>query len=123
MKSYGNRVKYPRQFAAFPKASMCSLNDSVFSVHLALRQNLTISSVEQKCTFADGYTQLLLIKTDMLLAELKAPAAGRDKQAPDGLSPTRSVSSVRIAGRSRCDAAPDCEGGTLFLRTAKCKWN
>lgn len=42
---------------------------------------------------------------------------------PDGLSPSGSVSSVCIAGRRGRDAAPDGEGGTLFPRTAKCKWN
>lgn len=57
----------------------------------------------------------------MLLTKQKASVADRDKYIPDGLSPTGSVSSVCISGRRRCDAAPDGEGGTLFLQAAKCK--
>ena len=57
----------------------------------------------------------------MLLTKQKASVADRDQHLPDGLSPSGSVSSVCISGKRRCDAAPDVEGGTLFLPTAKCK--
>lgn len=73
-------------------------------------------SVRQNALMLGGYTQLLIRKTDRPLTKQEASVVStRDGHVPDGLSPPGSVSPVCISGRSRCDAAPDDEGGTLFL--------
>lgn len=51
----------------------------------------------------------------------KASVADREQHAPDGFSPTGSISSVCISGRRRCDGAPDGEDGELLPQHAQRK--